>query len=254
MVQLLVSVRNAAEASAALAGGAHIIDVKEPLNGPLGFAGWDQIATVSAQVGGAVPVSAALGECCEWQTKSSVVPVAVPERFPMMMKLGLAGLADGTEKSASWESAWLEVRKRFDQRAVDRGSGIQWVAVAYADAERAESPSAEAVLAAACRSGCVVLLLDTFLKDGHCLFDWFSPAELRDLRERAHRVGMKLALAGQLSLEHLPQICDVAPDIMAVRGAACEDRNREATICEHRVRQLQMAIRDARAVNVSVFP
>ena len=33
---LLVSVRNAAEATEALAGGASIIDVKEPLAGPLG--------------------------------------------------------------------------------------------------------------------------------------------------------------------------------------------------------------------------
>jgi len=35
-MRLLVSVRDASEARAALAGGAGIIDAKEPLNGPLG--------------------------------------------------------------------------------------------------------------------------------------------------------------------------------------------------------------------------
>ena len=36
--RLLVSVRSAAEAEEALAGGAALIDVKEPANGPLGKA------------------------------------------------------------------------------------------------------------------------------------------------------------------------------------------------------------------------
>ena len=38
MTRLLVSVRNGQEAEAALAGGAHVIDVKEPARGSLGRA------------------------------------------------------------------------------------------------------------------------------------------------------------------------------------------------------------------------
>ena len=45
--KLLVSVRSAAEAAAALEGGAHVIDVKEPLNGALGNVElWREAATL----------------------------------------------------------------------------------------------------------------------------------------------------------------------------------------------------------------
>ena len=46
--ELLVSVRSALEAEAALQGGADIIDVKEPMNGPLGRS---DISTISAVTG-----------------------------------------------------------------------------------------------------------------------------------------------------------------------------------------------------------
>ncbi len=64
-VGLLVSVRDAAEAAASLAGGADLIDVKEPARGPLGRADAATIAAVVQAVGGRVPVSAALGELRE---------------------------------------------------------------------------------------------------------------------------------------------------------------------------------------------
>ena len=63
--RLLVSVRDAAEAAAALAGGAALIDVKEPARGSLGRADAATIAAVVAAVGGRVPVSVALGELRE---------------------------------------------------------------------------------------------------------------------------------------------------------------------------------------------
>ena len=59
---LLVSVRSAAEALAALAGGADVIDVKEPNQGSLGAADDDTISAVVRAVAGRAPVSAALGE------------------------------------------------------------------------------------------------------------------------------------------------------------------------------------------------
>ncbi len=62
MTQLLVSVRSAAEAEAALAGGAHVIDVKEPSRGSLGRADDATIDEVVRVVAGRRPVSAALGE------------------------------------------------------------------------------------------------------------------------------------------------------------------------------------------------
>src|SRR6516162_9005987 len=84
--RLLVSVRNATEAEAALAGGAHLIDVKEPARGPLGRADEATIAAVVRRVAGRRPVSAAMGE---------LAPNAGPGAPPGLayVKWGLAGRA-----------------------------------------------------------------------------------------------------------------------------------------------------------------
>ena len=61
-MRLLISVANAAEASAALAGGADIIDAKDPLAGALGAVSVEVLREIHAAVAGARPVTAALGE------------------------------------------------------------------------------------------------------------------------------------------------------------------------------------------------
>ena len=66
VAKLLVSVRSKVEALAALAGGATIIDVKEPRNGPLGRALFDVWREVCEVVPQPIPVSVALGELNDW--------------------------------------------------------------------------------------------------------------------------------------------------------------------------------------------
>ena len=60
MTRLLVSVRNAAEAETALAGGATVIDVKEPSRGSLGRVDDATLAEVMRR-GGRRPISAGVG-------------------------------------------------------------------------------------------------------------------------------------------------------------------------------------------------
>ena len=74
MTQLLVSVRSAEEAEAALHGGAALIDVKEPRRGALGRASDGILADVVRTVAGRRPVSAALGELLN--TFGEVLPSA----------------------------------------------------------------------------------------------------------------------------------------------------------------------------------
>src|SRR5262245_22244862 len=120
---LLVSVRSAAEAEAALAGGATLIDVKEPARGSLGFAGWDTIGDGVRAVGGRAPVSAALGELVEWDEKTAGVP---PHHTPLtFVKWGLAW-----GNYFNWREKLLKVRRGRDGA----------VAVAYADWFRASAP------------------------------------------------------------------------------------------------------------------
>ncbi len=88
MTALLVSVRSAAEAEAALAGGAALIDVKEPARGALGRADDAVIADVVRAVAGRAPVSAALGELRDGAP-------ALPAGLGLLsfVKCGLAGCA-----------------------------------------------------------------------------------------------------------------------------------------------------------------
>jgi len=61
-MRLLVSVRGPVEARAAVAGGADVIDAKDPARGALGPVRLDQLAAIRRVVGAARPVSAALGD------------------------------------------------------------------------------------------------------------------------------------------------------------------------------------------------
>src|SRR5437899_1595244 len=61
-MRLLVSVTCAAEASAALAGGADLIDAKDPRAGALGAVSAEVLREIYAAVAGQRPVTAALGD------------------------------------------------------------------------------------------------------------------------------------------------------------------------------------------------
>lgn len=225
---LLVSVRNAEELEAACFGGADIIDVKEPDNGSLGMASIETLRAIrdrSYQLHATNPFSIALGELSDWITDNGLHPeaesraVAMSRLKPDFVKLGLTGRND-------WRNDWARVR------VLPFGS-VTWVAVAYADFQHVDAPSPEQVLAEARSVGCRILLIDTFLKDGRGLLDWMSDQQLADIHDVAIQAGMQLALAGSLSVETLPTILRIAPEIVAVRGAVCDrgDRRKGVDQC-----------------------
>ncbi len=102
---LLVSVRNAHEAHAALEGGADVIDIKEPSNGPLGRASdadIREVLQVVREISEQTPVSAACGEVCDLGAEVSV-PLPAGLTYA---KLGLSELADDKK----WYRRWCDVR------------------------------------------------------------------------------------------------------------------------------------------------
>ncbi len=194
-----MSVRSSAEALAALAGGANLIDIKEPVHGPLGRADASVWEAVRAVVPVHVPLSVALGELTE--------ACSLPETLPAGIgyaKLGLAGAGSG------WIHQWSQVRARFPS--------VVWVAVSYSDWELAKAPHPDHVLEAAIDADtCGVILVDTYIKsnasslDSSCL-PWV---------ERARQAGLKIVLAGGLDLSAIRRLAPLRPDWFAVRGAAC---------------------------------
>ncbi len=224
---LLVSVRNVNEAVIAHSTGClSIIDLKEPDNGSLGCVS----AETAEAICDALPIQAtksiALGEvsdCPLW-------PECDPQRRRDLLsrfryaKIGLAGLAEVPD----WIDKW---RQAFDRVP----ASVQRVAVAYADSERAKSPTVISVIESARLVEATVLLLDTFQKDRGGLSDIIPPPDLLKITKQASQAGLTVVLAGSLSARDLPMIDSLAADIVAVRGAVCRS-NRSSLIDSAKIR------------------
>jgi (5-formylfuran-3-yl)methyl phosphate synthase len=221
-MQLLVSVRAGDEVTAALDGGADIIDAKEPARGSLGPVSPEMLRAISALVPTAVPLSAALGDF----TASDAVRHAVAgaevsdRRAPTYLKLGFAGVRSAPLVTALL-AAGLEAAAATPVRPVV-------VPVGYADHESAHSLPLEETLRAAIAAGARAFLVDTCLKDGRGLLDWIDLVRLRTLSVHARSAGLLLAVAGSLGPDVLPRLGGIA-DVIGVRGAVCRG-GREGSI------------------------
>jgi (5-formylfuran-3-yl)methyl phosphate synthase len=219
---LLVSVRSAAEAVAALAGGAHVIDVKEPAHGSLGRADDAVIRAVLDSVAGQVETSAALGELANGAR-------VFPGSGLTWAKWGLAGCGRGV----GWRRLLAGARRELAETA----PACRAVAAAYADWRRAEAPAPQAVCDFVCGQGWPAFLIDTATKDGTTLLDWLSVAEVERLCGQCRTAGVRVALAGSLGAGQIAALRDAAPDWFAVRGAVCRG-GRTGTIDPVAVRRL----------------
>jgi uncharacterized protein (UPF0264 family) len=223
---LLVSVRNVDEAAAAVAGGAAIVDIKEPDRGPLGAARPETIASIAAVVGHRRPWTMACGElvaeggpdaaasddgCRRIADLLAQVWAALPPAapWPAAVKVGLAGAA-GRDWQRPLESLY---------RALP--PSVAGVAVAYADWRRAGAPVPTEVIAAAARIGCRVLLLDTFDKTADGLCGCVTHREVAGWVADAHAAGLGVAVAGRLALGEIPWAWSLGADVVALRSAVC---------------------------------
>jgi uncharacterized protein (UPF0264 family) len=223
--ELLVSVRSAAEAVCALAGGAALIDVKEPARGALGRADDAIIAEVVRLVGQRAPVSAALGELIEGNPRPACGGLA-------FVKWGLAGCRD-----RDWQPRL--------KRELVLPAPPQTVIVAYADWQCAQAPPVHDVALFACQFAGAVLLIDTHCKDTSpglgrkpTLLDWLSLADLLTIASRCRAARVKVALAGSLAEADVLSVLEARPDWIGVRGAVCAGGARDGGIEVERVRTL----------------
>lgn len=221
--ELLVSVRSADEAEAALAGGAGLIDIKEPSAGALGKASDQTIAAVVDQVARRCPVSAALGELTDWATGS------VPRLDPgvSLVKIGL---------SAAGRIPWREQLESL-RLGIESHNTARLAFAAYADWRRAEAPRLQDVAEFALLQRPAAFLVDTWLKDGSSLLDWISVQELMELCNQFRHARIAVALAGSLGRKQIRQLRLVRPTFFAVRGAACVG-GRDGTMTTDLVRDL----------------
>jgi uncharacterized protein (UPF0264 family) len=231
-MQLLVSVANAVEASAAVNGGADLIDAKDPLTGALGAVSLDTLRQIHRAVAGRRVVSAALGDAADEETieRAAFDSGSVGIGF---VKVGFAGRTDVSCVARLVAAAVRGVH------ATGQDCGV--VAVGYADTGGVTSVEPTALVEVAARAGAVGVLLDTADKRGPGLSRLVSPAALESWVAMAHDAGLTVALAGKLTPGDLPFICSTGADIVGVRSAACK-RGRATSIAEKKVRLLRAAL------------
>jgi len=232
-MRLLVSVTCAAEASAALAGGADLIDAKDPQAGALGAVSAEVLREIYAAVAGQRPVTAALGDAGDEAAIERAARTFVAAGAALV-KVGFAGIA------SAGRVATLTTAAVRGARAVSDGNGGV-VAVAYADADRAASLAPADLVKIAARAGAQGLLLDTADKVGPGLRGLIAPGEIAAWVAEAHDAGLFVALAGKLTADDLPFVRNAGADIAGVRGAAC-DGGRTGRVAADRVDLLRRAL------------
>jgi uncharacterized protein (UPF0264 family) len=231
-VKLLVSVADAAEARAAVEGGADIIDAKDPTSGALGRVSLPVLQAIRETVASSIPLSAALGDV---RFPDEISPqfdgIDIPLSF---VKLGLHGV-DAARCARSIAAGVA--------RALRLPGEPRLVVVGFADIQRADGLTLAQIVELAVREGADGFLVDTARKTSGSLFDYCTMVELRDIHSNLP-AAFTFAVAGSLKVEDIAAAIETDADLMGVRGAACES-GRASRVSSAAVARLVETLRQA---------
>jgi uncharacterized protein (UPF0264 family) len=217
-LKLLVSPKNEKEAAEAIAGGADIIDVKNPNEGPLG-ANFPWIIKRIRQITPAnIEVSCTIGEAPNLPGSITLASLGAAATGVNYIKAGFYGLKTLEEA--------VYLMRNVTKAAKDYNPAIKVVASGYADAARISTVDPLLVPKIAHEAQADIAMLDTAIKDRKSLFYFLSKPQLRHFVETAHGYGLQAALAGSLQKQDLPEVYELGADVAGVRGAVCTLRDR----------------------------
>ena len=232
-VRLLVSVVNAEEVEAALAGGADIVDVKNPAEGSLGAPIPALLRAVRSRVASPAEVSAALGDAPHLPGTMALAAAGAAACGADYLKIGLMG-------SARPEQA-LDLLVAVRRATAEVNPRAKLMAAAYSDASRVGALPACELPSIAREAGFDGVMLDTAVKDGATTFDAMGEDGVAAFLAAARALGLVTAVAGSLGLADLERSWRLGADIVGVRGSACEG-GRRGTVSAARVRSLRAAL------------
>jgi hypothetical protein len=219
VARLLVSVASKDEIAPALAGGAQILDVKDPGQGSLGVADPGLVLAARMAAPDRVPVSAALGDALPRGRSAAAALTRRARELSRagaeVLKIGLAGAGGMHQAQAVLET----LRSRLAESEV---SCARLVAVAFADETGSGAIRPLDLPELVRQAGLDGAMLDTLSK-GRSILCLVGEAELRAWVEEVRRAGRFLCgLAGSLRLEDVARVGALGPDVLGVRGAVCE--------------------------------
>jgi uncharacterized protein (UPF0264 family) len=235
-LKLLVSPKNETEAAEAIAGGADIIDVKNPREGPLGANFPWVIKRVKQITPADIEVSCTIGEMPNLPGSMALAALGAATTGVNYVKAGLYGLK--TPEAA------VNLMQNVVKAAKDFNSSVKVVVSGYADAERINTVDSLHVPKIAYDVQGDIAMIDTAIKDGKNLFDFLTKSQLQRFVDKAHSYGLKAALAGSLRKEDMPDVCALDADVVGVRGAVCTLSDRvNGQITREKVRELVEVVR-----------
>jgi (5-formylfuran-3-yl)methyl phosphate synthase len=204
MIRLLASVRTAEEALIAEAGGADIIDLKEPAQGALGRLPDATIRAILRALAGRRMASATIGDM---PLGSPTVPVAVRTMAATGVDIVKLGIFAG---DVAMTLAALSQAAR---------DGIRMVAVFFADRRPDFS-----IIARCADAGFYGVMLDTADKSAGPLTRHLNARTLAEFINAARRERLFVGLAGSLGIADLPALMPLAPDYLGFRSALTTGR------------------------------
>jgi (5-formylfuran-3-yl)methyl phosphate synthase len=229
-MKVLVSPVSYEEAASILDTGVDIIDIKNIKEGSLGAQfPWNTRRVVDLIRPKGIKASATLGDLPYKPGTAALAACGAAWCGVTYLKAGLHGLN-------SYGQAY-EMMSAVRQAAWMFSAHIDVVAAGYADYRRFNGVSPYDLVRAARDAKCDVVMVDTAFKDGSTLFDALSMDEIREFVVQAHDAGLQVALAGCLKFEHADRLRELQPEIVGVRGAVCDGKDRETQICPRKTVQ-----------------
>ena len=217
-LKLLISPSDEKEAEEAILGGADIIDVKNPKEGPLGASFPWVIKKIRKATPPHIEVSCTLGDVPNLPGTVSLAALGAATLEVNYAKVGLRELK-------TMEDA-VNLLRHVVRAVRDCDSSIKVVATGYADAIRVGSVNPLLIPRIASEAECDIAMLDTAVKDGKNLFQFLTEDQLKNFVDESHSYGLQAALAGSLKKEDLPFLQSIGADVVGLRSAVCTGGDR----------------------------
>ncbi|MFT3730603.1 MAG: (5-formylfuran-3-yl)methyl phosphate synthase [Hyphomicrobium sp.] len=198
----LASVTNAGEAEIALAGGADIVDCKDPASGALGALSADTVREIVERVAGRVPVSATVGDLPADPYTLVNASAEMAKTGVDIVKIGFFGEGDARPAIAALGAALA--------------ASTRLVAVLMAD----KSPDFR-LLSALSAAGFEGAMLDTADKSAGRLTSVLALSRLTEFVRLARDNDLFVGLAGSLKESDIGVLAGLGPDMLGFRGALC---------------------------------
>jgi len=224
MTKWLASVQSLQEAQTLLPVLPDILDIKNPAEGALGALDTITVAQIVRLVSTRCQTSATVGD----------LPMQADLINPAMQAMATSGV-DYVKVGLFPDSGLISCIEAMAD-TVKRLS-VPVIAVLFAD----KMPD-ETVIPRLKQSGFEGVMVDTAIKDGRHLQDYWDQQQLREFIDEAEQHDLLCGLAGALRYEHIADLQFLGADYLGFRSALCHNHTRTNALQIDLALQIQQAM------------